>query len=175
VSWAPLADRPQNLAPHFLKGLPVVGEWVKGGILRAALLSGIFDSLKQHIFFLPVKWHAGPLSQAWERREVECQTILRRYLWDIESLSEGHLPEKDDQGEPIWSHNLKRGVGRILLIPLVTLGRVWMIGSNLFHARDRLKTRLHEAWRGDENARTRIVQRFGTIWKIIRGVPMRHF
>ncbi|MCA9463978.1 MAG: hypothetical protein KC643_00785, partial [Nitrospira sp.] len=150
----------------------VVGEWIKGGILRAALLSGIFDSLKQQIFFIPVRWHAGPLSSAWERRELECRQILCRYLWDLESFSPDASERLKGQSRQSTDENpLKKN----LLIPLVILGRVWMIASTLFHARARLAARLREAWQGDGYARARIVQRFGIIWKVIRGVPMRHF
>lgn len=175
VSWAPLADRPQSLTPNILKRLPVVGEWIKGGILRAALLSGIFDSLKQQIFFIPVRWHARALSSSWTVKEAECRQILSRYLGDIAVESQGrsgHRQESMANGP--W--NGLQGLGyRALLIPLVTLGRIWFIASNLFHARKRLQERMQEALAGDGNARMRILQRIVTVWKIIRGVPMRHF
>lgn len=175
VSWAPLADRPQKVTPNLLKGLPVVGEWIKGGILRAALLSGIFDSLKQKIFFLPVKWHGGPLSHSWETRALECQKVLTRYVGDLVVNSEGSPFIEENPDKTVQSNSLRDAVRRGWLVLLVTMGRIWFIGSNLFHARERLKGRIQEALRGDENARMRIMQRFGMIWKVIRGVPMRHF
>lgn len=175
VSWAPLADRPQNIAPNLIKQLPVVGEWLKGGILRAALLSGIFDALKQRIFFLPVRWHAENLSSTWEKREADSQKVLRRYLWDIgmDSIVKGGTTENVAE-ESIWGRG-KTMLHRMLCIPIVTIGRIWMISSTLIHSRDRLKSRMQEALGGDGDARKRILQRFCTVWKTLRGVPMRHF
>lgn len=175
VSWAPLADRPQKITPNFVKRFPVVGEWLKGGILRAALLSGIFDSLKQQVFFLPVKWHAGNLGLNWGKREMDSQKVFQRYLWDLgtggirKSRTTGSC-EGDSIGD-----RFKATMRRVLCIPIVTLGRVWMISSTLIHSRERLKCRAKEALGGDKYARKRILQRFGTIWKTLRGTPMRHF
>ncbi|MDR4493594.1 MAG: hypothetical protein R3B74_04070 [Nitrospirales bacterium] len=175
VSWAPLADRPQKVSPNFLKGLPVVGEWIKGGILRAALLSGIFDSLKREIFFLPVMWHGGTLSPNWEKRVSECQQVLTRYVGDLDPDSMENPFEKYNSGTGglVWS--VRNMIHRVWLGFLVAMGRIWFIGSNLFHARERLKARMQEALQGDGIAQKRILQRFGMIWKMIRGVPMRHF
>ncbi len=175
VSWAPLADRPQSITPNFVKRLPVVGEWVKGGILRAALLSGIFDSLKLQIFFLSVKWHAENLGENWEKREAESQKVLERYLSDMELAPIGKEGAASKLGKDLKGVSLNAMIRRIFFIPIVTLGRIWMISSTLIHSRERLKSRMREALGGDENARKRILQRFGTIWKTLRGVPMRHF
>lgn len=175
VSWAPLADRPQKLTPNFFKGLPVVGEWIKGGILRAAVMSGIFDTLKRDIFFLPVKWHGGSLSPKWETRAGECQLVLNRFLGDLFQNSLTPSLQKTIPGRTAQSGSLRGIIRRVGLALVVTMGRIWFISSNLFYARERLKTRIHEAYSGDGNARKRILQRFGMIWKIIRGVPMRHF
>lgn len=90
VSWAPLSDRALSLAPDRKKTWPVIGEWVKGAVLRNAFLSPVYDPLKRSIFPLPVRWHAGDLSAAWAETERRALRTIRRYLSD-EELS---LPAK---------------------------------------------------------------------------------
>ncbi|MCA9471189.1 MAG: hypothetical protein MRJ96_11655 [Nitrospirales bacterium] len=173
VSWAPSEDRAQSTRPNPIKGLPVVGKWVKGGILRAAMLSGIFDELKQRIFFLPVRWHAKELTANWEVTERRAQQTLQHYLWDCRS----DLPESDAGCYPKshkTSKTFNEHVRYYSFLPMVTIGRLWMILSDLYMFRRRLTWKLGLAMRGDSEVWGRIFRRVGIIWKTLRGVPIRN-
>ncbi len=143
VSWAPLADRPQSLFPNPFKMLPVVGELIKGGTLRATLRSGLFDSLKLKIFFTPVRWHAREIAPAWDVTEARALHLLRRYAWDLD-------PATMHEAHPI------RKAALTLWLPAA---RVWIVLAQLNQYRARLAARLFSALRGDRTAWARIGRR----------------
>ncbi len=153
VSWTPLADRPQSLAPNPLKRLPVLGDWVKGAILRGAMTSGVFDPLKQRIFFKPVRWHARGLTPAWERTEGRAARILDRYVGDLNG-TEARAP--------------------LTIATLGALGRVWIVTADLVVHADRLAVRLGQVLRGDRAAAERLRRRVRIVWGMIRGAEARH-
>jgi hypothetical protein len=167
LSWAPLSDRPQSLALSWIKGLPIVGSFIKGGILRAAILSGVFDRLKHRIFFKPVRWHSGDCGEAWTRTEVEAARTLRRYLPDVEcseSVSSGAL-----------SGRRLSGCLRIKLLDAsAAFGRLWITITQLYRYRDRIRTRIISALRGDRAAQTRIARRIRIVWRLVRGRPINN-
>lgn len=173
ISWAPLADRPQSTVPNPIKRLSVIGNWLKGGILRAVLLSGVFDVLKQRIFFLPVRWHTKDVTSVWDETELNAQNVLRQYLWGIpydhSTCSETHELTPGNVGNKPMS-----SLARFCFTPMVTVGRLWMIMSDLYMFRSRLTWKLGLALRGDSKVWGRIIRRFGIIWKTIRGVPIRN-
>lgn len=172
VSWAPLSDRPEALVPNPLKGLPVVGEVIKGGILRAAMLSGVFDSLKQRILFQPVRWHSRELTPAWDETEVKAARILRRYLWDLER-STGNIQAEKLKGRDLPAFDRLTGrLRKLILIPPVAVGRVWVVLAHLRDYRHQSSRRLSMALRGDREARVRIMRRIRMFWRLIRGAPM---
>jgi hypothetical protein len=164
LSWAPLSDRPQSLALSAIKGLPIVGSFIKGSILRAALLSGVFDQLKHRIFFKPVRWHSGDFGDAWSKTEVEAARTLRRYLPDVE-LSSTISPTASSGG------GLLR---KIRLDASATFGRIWMVISLLYHYRERLQKRLASALHGDREAWARILRRIQIVWRLVRGAPINN-
>jgi len=158
VSWAPLADRPQSLLPNPLKMLPVVGNLIKGGTLRASLLSGLFDGLKLKIFFQPVRWHARELTPAWNATEARAALVLRRYAWDLDASSVHHV-------HPLW---------RMFLVPWLPVARIWIVLAHLNQYRSRLAARLVAALRGDRAAWGRIIRRIGLMLRWIRGAEVKN-
>jgi len=173
ISWAPLLDRPQSLRPNLLKRIPILGEMVRGSILRAALLSGIFDSLKQRLFFLPVRWHSMECSKIWDVTENKASQVLFSYLADLaESLKiPGH---EMSENQSKWVSSDKPGVlCRKVYFPLLGFGgRVWMVGSEFYQYRHRLWDRLVLGIRGDKNARARIFRRLRIVSRLLRGAPV---
>jgi hypothetical protein len=162
LSWAPLADRPQSLAFNPMKGLPVVGNLIKGGILRAVVLSGIFDDLKARIFFKTVRWHSRDITDAWKETEATATKTLLHYLPDIEMSH--RVPTGPDCGDKL------AGIQRIIFLgAIATLGRVWIGISHLYQHRDRVRQRLTLALHGDRDARARISRRIRIVWKLLRG------
>ena len=174
VSWAPLSDRPQSLAQNPLKGLPVIGNVLKGGILRATLLSGVFDSLKRRIFFQPVRWHSRELTARWKETEARAAQVLHCNLWDLGSSLQNiplETPLKTDSTAP---SKLNGDFRKLLLAPLVSAARVWLVVEHLYQSRHGIGMRLKRALCGDREAWTRIMRRVVTTWRLIRGTPVRH-
>jgi hypothetical protein len=157
VSWSPMANRPQSLEPSALKALPVVGEWIKGAIVRGALKSGFFDPLKQRMFFTPVRWHARDLSPAWHATEDRAARLLDRYVPDLRPAGAG-------------TNRGPRAPQRAALGALSILGRVWIVTAELYEQRARLMARLIQALRGDREALARVVRRVRITWKRLCGV-----
>lgn len=157
ASWAPLADRPQSLVPNALKMLPVVGELIKGGILRAALLSGVFDKLKLTIFFTPVRWHTRDVTPAWQATEARAARVLHDYAWDLD-------PSWREPVHPIW---------RAFLLLWLPVARVGIVVAQLNQYRSRLAARLFSALRGDRVAWARIRRRIGIVLRQIAGAEVK--
>jgi hypothetical protein len=157
VSWAPLADREQRLAPNLLKQLPVLGDLIKGGILRAALLSGLFDPLKLRVFFLPVRWHAGALTPAWKETEEKASRVLRRFVGDIDVSA-------DDCHPLVW---------KICLATSMFVAKVWIVLAELAQYRSRVNARLACALCGDRAAWTRIARRVRSTMGWILGISAK--
>jgi len=76
ASWAPLSDRPHDLSPQPILKRPVIGKWTKKERFHRAFYSGIFDPLKQRIFFEGARWHSKPINTKWAKVE-------RRALWTL--------------------------------------------------------------------------------------------
>jgi hypothetical protein len=73
ASWGPLSDRPHDLSPQPQLLRRVFRPLVKRQQFNAAFYSGIFDPIKQRIFFEPARWHSKPLNEKWtavERRAL---------------------------------------------------------------------------------------------------------
>jgi len=75
ASWAPLADRPYDLRPNSLLSGPL-GAIIKRAVLRSAFYSGVFDPLKQDIFFKGVRWHSKPINENWAPIEYRALATL---------------------------------------------------------------------------------------------------
>jgi hypothetical protein len=174
VSWAPLSDRPQSLGLNPLKALPIIGDVLKGGTLRATVLSGVFDSLKHRIFFEPVRWHSQELTARWNETEDKAAQVLQRYLWDLASSVQANpseIPSKNASNVP---NRLQGTCRKLLLAPLVLAARAWLVVEQLHQSHRRIRMRLKKALCGDREAWARIVRRIVTTWKLIRGTPVRH-
>ena len=137
--------------------LPVVGELIKGGVLRATLLSGVFDELKLKIFFAPVRWHAREVTPAWLATEERAARILHRYVWDLDPSWREHM-------HPLW---------RMFLLPWLLVARVWIVLAQLNQYRSRLAARLLSALRGDREAWGRILRRARIMLRQIVGAEVK--
>ena len=174
VSWAPLSDRPQSLALNPLKRLPVIGNVLKGGILRATMLSVVFDSLKLRIFFQPVRWHSRELTARWKETEARAAQVLHCYLWDLGSSFQNIRSETPAKTDSIAPSKLNGDFRTLLLALLVPVARIWLVVEQLYQSRHRIGMRLRRALCGDREARARIMRRVVTTWRLIRGTPVRH-
>jgi hypothetical protein len=164
ASWAPLADRPHDLKPKRLLQTKFLGSFLKKQRFNAAFYGGVFDPLKQSIFFQAIHWHAGAINQKWtavERRALETlQTCVAPPLddpmsnWSPQALatqsSAPDLPVVD------WSRpeQVKNAVTRALLgylvVPLFRAGGV--VHSCWIH-REAIIPRLRQLGRGDPQVR----------------------
>jgi hypothetical protein len=160
VSWAPASDRPQSLSPSFVKSVPIVGDVVKGAILRGTLTSGIFDPLKQRLFFLPVRWHARELTPAWVDIERKAMTTLTHYLDDFARRA----------SVSVAAHPVRSSLFRVL----AACGRVWIVAADLVAHRTRLAARLGQVFRGDVSAVKRIWLRLKIVGRTIIGAHSTH-
>ena len=158
ISWSPLEDRPQSLTPNPIKMLPIVGQMIKGGILRASLLSGLFDPLRRCLFFRPVRWHSRALTPVWHATEARAARVLRRYAWDLDASSAHHA-------HPLW---------KLFLVPWLLVARIWIVLAHLSQYRSRLAARLFAALRGDREAWARIARRIGLMLRWIRGAEVKN-
>lgn len=174
VSWAPLSDRPQSLGLNPLKALPIIGDVLKGGTLRATVLSGVFDSLKHRIFFEPVRWHSRELTARWKETEAKAAQVLQCYLWDLAPSVQAHSSEIVSKNDNNVSNRLNGACRTMLLAPLVLAARAWLVVEQLHQSHRRIGMRLKKALCGDREAWARIMRRIVTTWRLIRGTPVRH-
>jgi hypothetical protein len=171
VSWAPLSDRPESLAPNPFKGSRA-GEIIKAGILRAALFSGVFDCLKKRILFMPVRWHAQEFGPGWEATEAKAARVLRRYLWDLEPKDSVYNEQKQyHSGIGAWHDKQSE---RLYLGAIAAIGRFWIVIAVMYRYRERIGQRLNQALRGDREALCRIIRRIGMFWRLVRGRPINN-
>ena len=80
VSWAPLADREQSLAPNKRYESLFWGTIAKFMVLYGTYSSPVFDPLKRKLFFLSVFWHSDELNDAWDSQAHTIVRKLRLYL-----------------------------------------------------------------------------------------------
>lgn len=116
ASWAPLDDRRRDLRPHPLQQARILGEWVKGGNLRNAYFSNIFDPLKRSIFPLTVRWHADELSPAWTQTEEKATRTITKFIsfYELRAGTAGHWQQP-------WRLSLLRlsGSAEVLAVKLL--------------------------------------------------------
>jgi len=69
-----------------------IHRFVRGNQFRVSFYSPTFDPLKREIFFLPVRWHAGPLNAKWNAVEQKAMRTLRRWVAPPQSGDASMLP-----------------------------------------------------------------------------------
>lgn len=183
VSWAPLSDRPQPLAPSSLQSWPVIKKLVKGLILRETFLSPVFDSLKRQIFPVTVRWHANDLNENWDRTEKKALGVIRQYINDDEF---GIPPERLElfvgaqnrnlafpgilglalvfariRFKLIWSAAVIR---RAIIICRNTPPLIYAIMRGLFTHRGRIAAVLKKVIRGDSESTRRMLRRLDIVF-----------
>lgn len=133
ASWGPMSDRPFEPLPLFKSKFGrILGAKLRAMQFQTSFHSPVFDPLKRQIFFLPVRWHSGPLNQKWT--EIEGA-----------AMSELLLRVKP----PIVT-----ALSSIFLNFILVLIR-WI--AAYFKYRDNIKRRLMQALRGDKAAWHRIL------------------
>jgi hypothetical protein len=144
ASWGPMAEIP--FRPFFIFKIPLIGEWLKAGQFRHSFYNGIFDPLKQEIFYKVVRWHAQPLNQRWGEVEERAARTLSRTLKRQTSLG--------------W-----------MLIALF-IGSLFVAGD-CWRNRAAIGRRLSQLLRGHPGARARVVWRLGILGRYLVGRPWR--
>ncbi len=79
ASWAPLSDKPFPFKPTWFLNLPYVNS-IFGWQFASSFYGGVFNSTKQRLLFLPVRWHSRPLNSSWNKIEQNAQRELLTYL-----------------------------------------------------------------------------------------------
>ncbi len=74
ASWGPLAEGATKKAKF------PFDRFLAGYFFRQNFMSGFYDPLKRRLFFLPVRWHAKPLDDAWDAVERTAAHELRRFV-----------------------------------------------------------------------------------------------
>jgi hypothetical protein len=168
ASWGPMADREQTLTPNFIYRLGKIGHFVKRLTLLSSFNGGIFDPLKQKIFFLPVRWHSRPLNEAWKSVEYDSLRTLRflsrtlNYTQDFNIITkQGHLtaPIFDSAISGSLENALSGDYGggvrafvRLSAEGLAILSRLAFVLSVVWQKRGRNIYRISMILRGDPNA-----------------------
>jgi hypothetical protein len=104
ASWAPLADKPYNINPRLLLRTPLLGSLLKKQRFNDAFYSGVFDPIKQRIFFQSVRWHSNPINEKWELIERKALSTLlscvvppaekrEQFQWDERGAENYQLPD----------------------------------------------------------------------------------
>ncbi len=157
VSWAPLADKPFDLAPSRAMQMPLLGSLFKKQRFNAAFYSGVHDPIKQRIFFAPARWHAKPLNEKW--MEVESRA-LDTLLSCVAPPTDRSPDERSDirvstphiadahAGYDIRAakHALTFAFYKKLVVPIF---RAAGVAQNLWVHREAIMPRLRQVARGD--------------------------
>jgi hypothetical protein len=144
ASWGPMAEIP--FRPFFVFKIPLIGKWLKAGQFRHSFYNGIFDPLKQKIFYKVVRWHARPLNQRWV--------------------------EVEDRAIRALSRTLRRKTSLGWLSVAILLGSIFVAGDSWRH-RAVIVQRLSQVLRGHPGARARVMWRLGILWRYIVGRQWR--
>jgi hypothetical protein len=94
ASWAPLSDRPHDLTPQRLLQVPFLGSLLKKQRFNAWFYGGVFDPLKQSIFFSAARWHARPLNREWTGVEQRALATLATCVAPPKDAGVSSLPIK---------------------------------------------------------------------------------
>jgi hypothetical protein len=199
ISWAPLADRAQDLSPLRLHVSSLWGNFVKGSILRKTVLNPLFDPLKRKLLFVPVRWHSRPLSPAWLETEQKARSVLRRYLFDLEPRLDS-FERAGNSGlttlarvnsrwrgmvfqlqSSLFVFRLQNSLFRLSRVPSYLLYRVSGIAyrsvamtRRQFDHSAQMTAVIRRAIRGDRAAWRRIFRRFGRHLKMVAGLPIEN-
>jgi hypothetical protein len=162
ASWAPLSDRPHDLAPQRLLQAPFLGGLLKKQRFNAAFYGGVFDPLKQSIFFEPARWHARPVNEKWVAVEQRAlATLMSCVAPPKESMPSSWRQALDTEDAirfpaPAQSRlqracdGFTRGLLSNLVVPLFRAGGV--VQSCWIH-REAIIPRLRQLARGDAQVR----------------------
>ncbi len=142
ASWGPLDERPSAKARF------PFDRFLAGYFFRLNFLSGFYDPLKRRLFFLPVRWHANPLNEAWDAVERHAAHELRRFVEPPDETT------PDRKRSPL--QRLASGARNAPLVILRLIAFSWIF-------RRRIISHLGHALRGDKEVFRRIawfIQKF---------------
>jgi hypothetical protein len=136
---------------------------------------GLFDPLKQTIFFQPAKWHSQPLNQQWKPVEKRALRVLlscvapptgarnvlsgsvNKYPERIAKANAVILAQMDQVGLKMCrlATAVLRAAHKPLRVPLKWAAMVERLWSN----RSTIVLRFKQIWHGDNTARRRVMWR----------------
>jgi len=163
-SWSPLSDRASKLQPRYTSELSWVNSLKKVEEFRVALYGSSYDPLKRKMFFLPVRWHANPITRKWRRTERKA----RRALWTVSKSNRGALVRAASSwegGTALWGSGIDgvisfyNGVANFFDSMAGFYNRVAIIGGGIWEYQYAIARRLKEFLRGEPRARARIAWR----------------
>jgi hypothetical protein len=175
VSWAPLDDKPYSLKPQFTLRSRLIGALTRRMRFSDWFYGGLFDPLKQTIFFQPAKWHSQPLNQRWEQIEKRALRVLlscvapptgarnvlsasvNKYPERIAKTNAVVLAQMDQVGLKMCrlATAVLRAAHKPLRVPLKWAAMVERLWSN----RSTIVLRFKQIWHGDHTARRRVMWR----------------
>jgi hypothetical protein len=185
ASWAPLSDRPHDLTPQRLLQVPFLGSLLKKQRFNAWFYGGVFDPLKQGIFFSAARWHARPLNRAWSEVEQRALATLATCVAPPKDAAITNLPIEASgmqaAADPACSalpqsrveqasDVLTRALLSYLVVPLFRAGGV--VQSCWIH-REAIIPRLRQLARGDAQVRHWIAWRLRQLTHQLLGRNLR--
>jgi hypothetical protein len=144
ASWGPMLEAP--FRRFFIFKIPFIGERLNAGQFRHSFYNGIFDPLKQEIFYKVIRWHANPLNPRWVEVEDRAAQLLSRTLRRETSLG--------------WT------------MIVIVIGLVFVAGDCWRHRRVIIR-RLFQLLTGNPAARARVLWRLGSLGRFIVGRQWR--
>lgn len=112
------------LVGHWMKSIPVAGEWTKGHLLHRAYNNYVFDDLKRQLFLVPIRMHGGKISEAWNRIEAKSMAIICRHVRS--KVLDKYLDKSSGNTKHKWK---RTGIlSNLKLVPLLVIQRIWQFG-----------------------------------------------
>jgi hypothetical protein len=177
ASWAPLSDRPHDLSPRPLLESHFVGTLAKKIRFNAAFYSGIFDPLKQDIFFDAAAWHANPINEKWAPVKLRALRTLRTCVtppWDHKWRNRVFITPVAAADSPTPTPlEAARAFGiRLLTAIVLPLLRLCGVTHRVWVHREALLPRLKQLLQGDRKVWRWIAFRIREIGYFVAGKPL---
>jgi len=198
ASWAPLSDKPYDLTPQPLLKKRFVGNIVRKARFKSWFHSGVFDPLKQEIFFKPAQWHSRPLNERWTAIETRALTTLlscvappsgTKNVLDAVAKNNQLGISKSDSSQlrfralQLWLRLRLRGFrlcveltnqgSRLLSAVLIPPTRFLRLFHLAWIYRTKIWRRMRQVLQGDRLARRRAIWRFRQVAYQMIGRPFR--
>jgi hypothetical protein len=164
-SWSPLSDRAIKLQPRYTSKFSWMNSVKKIEEFSAAFYGSFYDPLKRKVFFLPVRWHANPITPKWRPTERKAQRALRRVWSKSRRRALVSIARPWESGIMLWESGINGVVGFCNGIGSFCNGmgsfcdRIVLIGGGIRKNQHVIARRLKELLCGEPRARARIAWR----------------